>query len=123
VHEHIFTAIIALDEAETLARIEEFHDALALADDLGRHAATPAATAKSAATAARATAAKAVTTATAEAVTAAAEPVVAAHAALLSAEEWIELVFSEPITLVASPTATTSVKTHLCKQTFESPRE
>ena len=34
-------------------------------------------------------------------------------AVAIPAEEWIELVFTEPITLVASPTATTSVKTHL----------
>lgn len=108
VHEHIFTAIIALNEAETLARIEEFHDALALPDDLGWHAATPSTAGKSAATAARAAATAAETVATASA-----KPVLAAHAALLSAEEWIELVFTEPITLVASPTATTSVKTHL----------
>ena len=55
--------------------------------------------------------------------TIAAEPIIASCAALLTAEEWIEIVFAKPITLVASPTATPSFKTHLCKQTFESPHE
>jgi hypothetical protein len=118
VHENVFAAIVTLDEAETLASVEEFDDAFALADDLRGHTAA-ASTATAAATEAATTAAKsaAATTASAaaaEAITAsAAKPVVASCAALLPTEERIELLFSEPIAFVASPTATTSVKTHL----------
>src|SRR5690606_30199561 len=44
VDEHIFAAIVAGDEAEALRCVEEFDRAIALADDLRRHAAaTPAA--------------------------------------------------------------------------------
>ena len=43
VHEHILAAVIANDEAEALLRVEEFDDALAFADDLGRHSAATAA--------------------------------------------------------------------------------
>jgi hypothetical protein len=126
VDEHIFAAFIALDEAEALASVEEFYDALALADDLRGHAATAAATAASATKAAATAAAKtaAASTASEAAATRAAAPETVIAAALLPTEERIEFVFSEPIALVASPTtATTSVKTHLCKQTFESPHE
>ena len=43
VDEHVLAAIIADDEAEALLRIEEFDDALAFANDLGRHSAASAA--------------------------------------------------------------------------------
>lgn len=88
-----------------------------MTDNLRGHSAPgTAATAKAAtATAAGKSAAAARTAAT--------EPVIASRVALLSAEEWIEIVFSKPVTLVASPTATPFVKTHLSKQTFESPHD
>jgi hypothetical protein len=40
VHEHVLAAVIAHDEAEALLPVEEFDDALGLADHLGGHAAT-----------------------------------------------------------------------------------
>ena len=87
VHEHILAAIVANDEAEALLRVEEFDDALAFANDLGRHAATRAAAAAAAeATAAAAatvaaTAAAAIATAAAAAAEAAAAIAVTATAA------------------------------------------
>lgn len=137
VHEHIIAALIALNEAEALGCVEELYDALALANDLGRHAAATGATAAetaaattgtaaetatagSATTEAAATAAKAITTAEAAAVAATAEAITAAKAAatatVLSCEEGIEaaaFIFAKPIALVTSPTATSSIKTHL----------
>ena len=63
VNEHILAAVIADDEAEALLRVEEFDDAFAFANDLGRHSAATAAaaaeTAAAAAAAAEATAAAA----------------------------------------------------------------
>jgi len=121
VDEHVIAAFIALDEAETLRCIEELDRSLALADDLGRHAATGSATAAAARAAAEAaTRARSAAETTAaivtagEAVATAAKAVSAAAKAILPAtsEEGIELVLSEPIPLVTSPTATTSVKTH-----------
>jgi hypothetical protein len=79
VNEHIFAAIVSDDEAETLLRIEEFDDALALANDLRRHSATRAAAAEPAAATAAATKASA-TAATAVAATAAAIATAAAAA-------------------------------------------
>ncbi len=67
-------------------------------------------------------AAEAVTTASAEAVTTAAEPVSATET-IVAGKERIELVLSEPIPLVASPSATTSVKTHISELTFDPPHE
>jgi hypothetical protein len=142
VNEHVFAAFIALDEAEALGTVEEFYDALALANDLGGHAAATAATrAAEAATAAatRATEAAAITTAaaaepvtaaetaaitaTAEAIAAAAEPVPATEA-ILAGKERIELVLTKTtIALVASPSATTSVKTHVYERTFAAPQK
>ncbi|EHJ61166.1 hypothetical protein NSU_1938 [Novosphingobium pentaromativorans US6-1] len=138
-HEHIVTAFIALDEAEALCRIEKLYDATALTDDLGRHTAatrTAAATAAEAATttaaaaeaaAARATATAVVTTA-AEAITASAKTVataeaIAASKSILPGEERIEIVLSKPIPLIASPSATTSIKTHLYERTFDAPHK
>ncbi|GLK42149.1 hypothetical protein GCM10017612_00660 [Novosphingobium resinovorum] len=112
-HEHIVAAFVALDEAEALGCVEELYDALALADDLCRHAATAAAA--TAAEAAATTAAEAAATvATAEAATAAAEAaaITAAEAISATSVERIELVFSAPL-IVASPSATTSIKTHV----------
>jgi hypothetical protein len=53
VDEDIFAAIVADDEAEALLGVEEFDDALAFADDLGRHAAAAWAAAATAAAATR----------------------------------------------------------------------
>jgi hypothetical protein len=148
VYEHIIAAFFALDETEALGCVEELYDAAALADDLGRHSAAAATAtaartaAEAAATAAAETAAAA--TATAEAITAAAaeatatttaakavttaaaaEAITAAAAAetILSGKERVELVLSKPIPLVASPSATTSVKTHVYERTFAAPHK
>jgi hypothetical protein len=132
VHEHIFAAIFALNEAETLLRVEEFDHAFAGADHLGRQTAAAAGTAaraaKAATTAAAATrAAKAAATiATAKAAT-----ITAAKSAAISAAEataittakaataataaepavGIEIVFAKTVALVASATPP-SIKTH-----------
>jgi hypothetical protein len=120
VDEHIIATFFALDETEALGRVEELYDALALADNLGRHAATTAAATAETTTAA-AEAAAALTTAEAAATTAgettaAAEAITATTAEpVLTCVEGIEapFLFTEPIALVTSPTATSSVETHL----------
>jgi len=89
-----------------------------LADNLGGHSATAAAAAT------RTTAAEAA--ATASAVAAASEAIAAAEAVatakpVSAPHERIETFLSETVPLVASPTATSSVKTHLVEYTFVSP--
>jgi hypothetical protein len=84
VNEHVFAAVIANDEAESLLRIEEFDDALAFANDLWRHSATTA-TAKTTAAAAEAAAAAETAAATAKAATAAAVTTATATAAIAAA--------------------------------------
>ncbi len=137
VNEYVLAAFIALNEAEALGCVEEFYSALGLPDDLCRHSATAAAasTATAEAIAASAAAAEAITAAAAEALTAsaaateaittAAEAIAAAAAteSILTSKEGIESFLSKPIPLVASPTATTSVKTHLYERTFASPQK
>src|SRR5437868_6891298 len=91
--ERVGLAVIALDEAEALHRVEKFDDAFAVADDLGRHraataaakaaAATAAAAETSAATAAIAAASAAVAVAAATTAAAAESPSPAAVAAAL----------------------------------------
>jgi hypothetical protein len=87
VNEHILAAVIANDEAKTLLRVEEFDDALAFADDLGRHSPARAATGTAAAetTAATASAAAAESTAATATVTAATAAIAAAVAAATAA--------------------------------------
>jgi hypothetical protein len=68
VHEDVLASIVTDDEAEALLRIEKLYDALAFADDLGRHS-TPTAAA---------TAAEAAATAATEATTATATEAIAA---------------------------------------------
>jgi len=80
-NEHILAAIIANDEAEAFLRIEEFDDALAFADDLGRHSATRTAAAEPAAAAAAAAAEPAAAAAAAEAASTAAIATATAAAA------------------------------------------
>jgi hypothetical protein len=144
VNEDVIAAFIALDEAKALGCVEELYDATALADNLCGHSATARATAEAAATAAiaaaeataataaitaaaeavftTATAAETVTTTTSETI-ATAETVTAAET-ILPGKERIELVLSsEPIPLVASPSATTSVKTHVYERTFDAPQK
>jgi len=120
--EDIFPAPFLLDEAEALVRVEEFHDALAGADHLGRHAATATAAGPAAAcaaaettTAAARSATEAVTTATATEAIAASEPVATPEtipAKTITASERVEAVFAKTVPLVASPAATSSIKTH-----------
>ena len=71
--EHVLAAIVADDEAEALLAVEEFDDALGLADDLRGHAAAAAgaAAAEAAAAAAAAAAIAAAAAAAAEAIAAA----------------------------------------------------
>lgn len=127
VDEHVLTAFIPLDEAETLVRVEELHLALTGSDNLRRHAApaTAAGPARSATTAA------AETVAATEAITTAAETVAATTAVAVTATEAIGITEAAPtailrstvhegvetlpadvIPLVAPPAATASVKTH-----------
>ena len=125
VHEDIVPAFIALDKTEALGCIEELYDAAALADDLGRHAAAAtAATAAAARATAEAATARSTTTVIETAAAATAKAISTAEAvssaktvssaeAILSGKEGIELVLSKPIPLVASPSATTSIKTHV----------
>jgi hypothetical protein len=124
VDEYVLAAVVTDDEAETFLGIEELYDALALADDLGRHSATRAAATKAAAaiaaaeaaaiakaTAAAATAAVAAATAGAEA-TAIAKSTTVSGTRIKSAE----LVAAETFTLVTpATTAVTlapSIETH-----------
>jgi hypothetical protein len=129
VNEHILTAIIANDEAEALLAVEEFDDAFAFADHLGRHAttATAAAAETTAAAAAVATAAaaaaeaitatatatEAISTAPVTAAAATAEAIAAAEAAATACIATVTLV-TEAVALVpaAARTALTSIKTH-----------
>jgi hypothetical protein len=141
VHEHVFAAIVTNDEAEALLSVEELYDALTFADDLGRHAATTAATAAEttaaaaeAATTAAATEAAAITAAetstiAAEAATAAAEAAAitaetaAAEATAITTAATVKIVVAETVALVlAAPAAATSVKTHALLVTFASPQ-
>jgi hypothetical protein len=68
VDEHVLAAVVTDDKAETFLRIEEFYDAFAFANDLGRHTSTTAAAAAAEATAAS-TAAEAASASAAEAAT------------------------------------------------------
>jgi hypothetical protein len=136
VDEHILATVFTLDEAETLLDIEEFHDALALADDLRRHPTRAATTARGtkATTAAASTTAKAATAGCAEAAApagptpaAATESVAAATAEAITtasaaaATERIKAFLAEPVALVSAPAATSSIKTHKPERTFASP--
>jgi hypothetical protein len=127
--EHVLSTVVANDEAEALLRIEEFDDAFAFANDLGRHSASATA-AKAAATAAAKTTAAAAATAEAAAVTkvtaaateAAAVAVTTATtatgvaAAFLVAEFSADILFAETVALIAAaPTAVAlapSIETH-----------
>jgi hypothetical protein len=135
VDEHVLAAIVPDDEAEALVRVEELDDALALADDLGRHsaaargteasaaaartraaeAATSAAAAIAAASAAEAVAAAAITAAAAAEAVATATAAAAEAASFKSAAELVTaadivaLVFAATAALTAAP----SVETHL----------
>ena len=142
VHEHILAAIFALNEAEALLGVEEFDDALALANDLSRHAAsaaaaratraTKAATAATGCTTAKAaaiatakaatitTAKTAATAATAKAITATAETISTAEPVSTAAKR-IETLFAKSVALVSAPAATPSIKTHKPERTFASP--
>src|SRR5690606_25955805 len=97
VDEHVLAALVALNEAEALLRVEELYLALAGADDLGGHPAATRRTAISAeASATRAAEAAAARAAvrTAEAV-AAAPPVIASEARRATVCERIESILSE----------------------------
>ncbi len=133
--ERVFTAVILLDEAEALLRIEELYRSLARADHLGRHTAETAATSARARTApgrtAGATATPAATepvaatktvasaSAAAKAITAAIA--VAAEATLRFTTERRETVFTETIALIASPAPAPFIVTHNKLRTFVTP--
>jgi hypothetical protein len=129
VDEHVLTAVIANDEAEALLRVEEFDDALAFTNDLGRHSATTAAAETAAATAAaaaEATAPAAAVTAATAAVTegrtvtiaAATTAAAAVSAALLKPYLIAEIAFfAEDIVALVTTAATAiplapSIETH-----------
>jgi hypothetical protein len=114
VNEHIFAAVIANDEAEALLRVEEFDDAFAFADDLGRHSAPAAAAKAAASTAAAETAAASAVAAATIAETAASAPATvtkasaaAKAAALLITAVIAEAFFAEEIValVAAAPAA------------------
>jgi hypothetical protein len=130
VNEHILAAIVTDDEAKTLLRVEEFDDALALADNLGGHSATAAAakttaaaaTAEAAAaTAAEAAAAATVSTAAAAAAAEAAaiaKPATVAEATTVAKAtgEASAIFCTETVALVTAATTavtlTPSIETH-----------
>jgi hypothetical protein len=126
VDEHVLAAVIADDEAEPFLRVEEFDDALGLADDLRRHSAASAAAAAATETSASAASAAAIAATTAEAATVAAAAATtaetsaitiaatattaaAAAASLLetATEITCEILFAEAFALI--PTATSAV--------------
>jgi glucose/arabinose dehydrogenase len=128
VDENVFAAAILHDKAEALLTVEEFDDAFAFADDLGRHlrASTAAAEATAAAAAAEAITATAkavaattetVATAAAEAITATTETATAAEA-VTATEATVETtaVTAEVVALVVATSAALaappSIKTH-----------
>jgi hypothetical protein len=135
VNKHVFATAVLNDKAEALLAIEEFNDAAAFANNLGRHrrtacATTPeAAAAASAATETAATAAEAITAtaktvaAAAKAISAAAEPVTAEAATKTAAAA--EIIAAKTVALVASApaafAAASSVKTHAVSYFPESP--
>jgi regulator of protease activity HflC (stomatin/prohibitin superfamily) len=108
VDEHVVPAVVADDEAESLLGIEELHDALPFADDLGRHASTAAEATASAAAIAAAAESTAIAIASASATEAA--------AILESAAVTVTVFSEEPVALVPSATATVaptpSIETH-----------
>jgi hypothetical protein len=115
VNEDVLASIIANDETETLLRIEEFDDALGLADDLRGHSATATATATAAKSAAAAAAATTITSAETAAVAECARLTIAS--ALLESAAIRVAVFTEkPVALVSAATATvaltSSIETH-----------
>jgi hypothetical protein len=137
VDEHVFAAVFTLNEAEALLAVEELDDALAGANDLGRHAAAAraaeaaataaiAATEAAAITAAKATAiaaaeAAAIATAEATAVTTAEATAIVAAAKTAATAVGIETaVVAETVALVASATTPPSVKTHKTQLTLQS---
>jgi hypothetical protein len=135
-HENIFAAIITDDEAEALLAVEELYNALAFANDLGRHAAattaaaakTTAAAAAAAEAAASAATAKAATVTTAAAAKTAAITETAPVAAETAAKAATALIRISAVTLVAetvalvlaAPGAASSIKTHALLITFAS---
>jgi hypothetical protein len=108
-HEDIFAAIVADNEAEALLTVEEFYDTRAFANDLCRHRCTRC-SASAATKSAAAAAAEAIATTAAEAITAAAAETVTASGIST------EIVVAEAIALVpaapAAITATPFIKTH-----------
>jgi len=134
-HEHILAAAFLLDEAKTLLRVEEFHNALAGAHDLRRHAVETATT--SAATRPTTAAAWSTATAAAKAVTAgpavitkaiaAAEPVAAKTVArgeiVHSATEWIEAVLAKTVTFIPAPAAPSIVTHNLIRTLSRRPQQ
>jgi hypothetical protein len=128
VNEHIFAARILLDEAEALMRVEKLDGALALANDLGRHAAaatTGAARSTAAATEAIAAARRAAVTAAEATGARCAEAISTAPAtakAITTTHEWIETVLAETVPLVPALAATSSIETHKSERTFASPK-
>jgi hypothetical protein len=125
--EHVLPAVIANDEPEALLRIEEFDDALSLADDLRGHSATGTAAAPKAAASTSAAAAEATasgsTAAVASATTAAESAAVtkstaaAVAAAFLESAAWFaDCFFAESVTFITAARAAVafapSVETH-----------
>ena len=107
----VIAAIFTLDKPESLVRVEKLYDAPSLTDDLSWH---------SSARIAAATGTRAAEPVLTRAFCATTAKPVSTGRSVLCATEWIELVLSEPIPLVASPSATTPIKTHFFERTFAS---
>jgi hypothetical protein len=141
VNEHILAAVIANDEAEALLRVEEFDDALALANDLGRHSAASAAAKAAASSAAGAAAETSAASAAAVAATAAVTETAATAAAETSAAAAVaasllkttgefaaageRTFFAETLTLIAAASAAVafapSIETHAPSELIRPP--
>jgi len=131
VDEHVLAAVVTDDKAETFLRIEEFYDAFAFANDLGRHTSTTAAAAaeataaSTAAEAASASAAEAATVTVAASASASESAAVAKATTTAEAAAFLEtpaeftreiVVAAETVALVATATAALtlapSIETH-----------
>ena len=120
-NEHVFGAIVANDETETLLPVEEFYDAGAFADNLSRHASTAAAAATTKSAAAAAEAATITETATVSTKASAIIESTKPTGTLIG--ETTKIVAANIVALVSAASAATSIKTHARIVTFARPKQ
>jgi hypothetical protein len=123
VNEHIFATIIADNKAKAFLPVEEFYNASALTNDLGRHRWPTRGTAATKTTAAASTATKAIATAktaatAAESITTAAKT--AAAAAILIVTKTVPLVSAAPAAITTAPFIETHAKNNFPQNSSES---